>query len=321
MPDLHVVLGATGATGRQVVAELLRRGHRVRAVNRGGNGRFPAGVEVAAGHAGDAARMIEVCAGATAVHSCVLPAFDRWIEEFPAALRGCIAGAGAAGATLTFADDTWMYGRVTAAMTESTPVAPVSNRGALRAWFAEILLGAHARGEVRVVIARAGELYGPGVNSLLDGRIFKPAAAGRPVIYIGDPDVPLTPTFIGDFARTLVTLGEQDDESVLGRVWHVPHPMQTTAREFIGEIGRQCGTTPRIVPVPVGAVRPLGLVSPLVRQGAEILYQFTMPFVVNGMAFTTSFGEQPTTYTEGIAATLADMRRNMRDPRAAPAGA
>jgi nucleoside-diphosphate-sugar epimerase len=321
MVDLHVVLGATGATGRQVVAELLRRGHRVRAVHRSGNGRFPDGVEVVAGDAGDAARMIEVCAGAKAVHGCFLPAFDRWMEEFPAALRGCIAGAGAAGAILTFADDTWMYGRVTAAMTESTPVAPCSNRGALRAWFAEILLGAHSRGEVRMVIARAGELYGPGVTSLLDGRIFRPAAAGRTVLYVGDPDVALTPTFVGDFARTLVTLGEQDDESAFGRVWHVPHPMQTTAREFIGEIGRQCGTTPRIVPVPVGAVRPLGLVSPLVRQGAEILYQFTMPFVVNGMAFATSFGEQPTTYTEGIAATLANMARDMRDPRAAPTGA
>lgn len=308
MADLHVVLGATGATGRAVVAELLRRGHPVRAVHRSGDGRFPDGVEVVAGHAGDAARMVEVCAGARAVHNCVNPPFGDWMTEFPAAVRGSIAGAAAAGAVLTFADDTWMYGRVAAPMTESTPVAPVSNRGVVRAWLAELLLAAHARGEARVVIARTGELYGPGVTSLLDGRIVRPAAAGRPVVYVGDPDMPLTPSYVGDFAQALVTLAEQDDESVLGRVWHVPHPEPTTARAFVAEIGRQCGTRPRVVAVPVGAVRPLRLVSPLVRQGAEILYQFAMPFVVDGSAHAARFGVAATPYADGIAAALADLR-------------
>ena len=156
--DLHVVIGATGGTGTALVHELLRRGHAVRAVHRSGRGRFPAAVEVAAGDATDAARMRELSSGAAAVYNCVNPPFDRWTTTFPAAVRATVEGAAAAGARLVFADDSWMYGRVDAPMTEATVVRPVSHKGVLRAWLAELVLAADARGDCRTVIGRAGEL-------------------------------------------------------------------------------------------------------------------------------------------------------------------
>ena len=106
-------------------------------MSRGGGGTED-GVEAVAGDATDAGRMREVCAGSVAVYNAVNPPFDRWREAFPAAVRGTLAGATAAGARLVFADDTWMYGRVDAPMTEATPVRPVSAKGVLRAWLAEI---------------------------------------------------------------------------------------------------------------------------------------------------------------------------------------
>lgn len=310
MTDLHVVVGGTGGTGRALVHELIKRGHRVRAVSRSGGGHFPEGVETAQGDATDVGRMRELCAGARVVHNCVNPPFDRWRELFPAAVRGTIEGAAAAEATLVFADDTWMYGHVDAPMTERTPVRPVSHRGVLRAWLAETVLAAHDRGTVRAVIGRAGELYGPGVESLLGRTLFGAAVAGRPAVWVGDADRPLTPTFVGDFARVLAVLGEQDDAD-LGRVWHVPHPAPTTGREFRAEIARQSRTPDRALRLGSRAVRALGLVLPLAREGAEMVYQFEMPFVVDGSAYAARFaGPPPTPYAEGIARTL----RWYRDP-------
>ncbi len=305
MSDLHVVVGATGGTGRALVHELVRRGHRVRAVSRSGGGGFPAGVEVVTGDATDAAAMRAVCAGARTVHNAVNPPFDRWRDLFPAAVRGTIEGAAAAGAVLVFADDTWMYGRVDAPMTETTPVRPTSHRGVLRAWLADTVLAAHDRGTVRTVIGRAGELYGPGATSLLGRTLFGAAVAGRPAVWVGDPDRPITPTLVDDFARVLAVLGEQDGDD-LGRVWHVPHPAPTTGREFVAETARQAGSPARVLPVGSRAARALGLVLPIAREGAEVVYQFEMPFVVDGSAFTGRFGgPAPTPYAEGIARTLA----------------
>ncbi|MFI2840636.1 NAD-dependent epimerase/dehydratase family protein [Mycolicibacterium sp. PDY-3] len=168
--DLHVVIGASGATGSVIVRELHRAGRRVRAVNRSGRMSLPDGVEVAGADATDPAQMREVCAGAAVVYNCVNPPFLQWRETFPAAVDGILAGAVAAEATLVYADNTWMYGRVTAPMTENTPYRPVSNLGVLRAWLADRILAAHQRGDVRAVIGRAGELFGPRVESTIRPR-------------------------------------------------------------------------------------------------------------------------------------------------------
>jgi hypothetical protein len=61
-----------------------------------------------------------------------------------------------------------------------------------------------------------------------------------------------------------------------------------------------------VLPVGSRAARALGLVLPIAREGAEVVYQFEMPFVVDGSAFTGRFGgPAPTPYAEGIARTLA----------------
>lgn len=317
---LHVVVGATGGTGTALVHELRRRGHRVRAVNRTGSGRFPTDVDVVAADATDRTAMREACRGASTVYNTVNPPFARWTADFPAAVRHTIDGAAAAGARLVFADDTWMYGRVHGPMTEATAVHPVSDRGVLRAWLAEMVLAAHARGQCPTVIGRAGELYGPLVESLLGAALFRGALSALPLRWVGDLDQPLTPTYIGDFARVLATLGDTDEvpDGELGRVWHVPHPAPTTGREFTDALKQQTGSRAPTLALGSGVARTLGLVWPLARQGAELVYQFEMPFVVDGSAFSRRFsGFTPTPYDSGIARTLAWYRDPVPAPDAA----
>jgi nucleoside-diphosphate-sugar epimerase len=322
-PSLHVVVGATGGTGTALVHELRRRGHRVRAVNRRGSGTYPADVEVVAGDATDARSMREVCRGATAVHNCVNPPFADWTTAFPAAVRGTLEGAAAAGARLVLADDTWMYGRVDAPMTESTPVRPTGAKGVLRAWLAETVLAAHARGTCRTVVGRAGELYGPLVDSVLGAGLVGAAVSGRPLRWIGELDQPITPTWIGDFARVLATLGEHPDDGadpLEGRVWHVPHPAPTTGRELVGLLRARTGTRAPVVRIGSRTARRLAAVWPLAREGAELVYQFEMPFVVDGSAFAERFGGfAPVPYAEGVARTVAWYRDPVPAPDAAAA--
>lgn len=311
-PDgLHVVVGGTGATGRVVVRELAARGNRVRSVNRSGRAAVPGGVEALAADATDPADMREACRGAAVVYHCAMPPFRRWVELFPPMMEAVIEGASSADARLVFADDTWMYGKVDGPMTEDLPHRPVSGKGLLRAWLAEMLMHAHPKGKVRATIGRAGELYGPAVESVLGRNLFGPALKGRKARYIGDPDVPLTPTFIEDFARGLIVLGER--EEALGKVWHVPTAEPTTGRRFVRTIFEECGEDAKEV-VAVGSrlAKALGLFWPLAREGAEIVYQFEMPFVVDSGKYTKAFGEgEATPYSEGIARTIDWYRRNL----------
>ncbi|MCE7002569.1 NAD-dependent epimerase/dehydratase family protein [Kibdelosporangium philippinense] len=298
---MHVIVGATGATGSVVVRELLARGEKVRAVNRSGRAGVPEGVELVAANAADAKQMREVCAGATAVYNCVRPPLPEWLEVYPRVQQSLIRAAGSAGAVLVFADDTWMYGKVDGPMTEDTPSLPVSNLGLLRAWLADMLLTAHLRGDAQVAIARAGELYGPKVESLFGSPMF----AGKRPMWFGNPDLPITPTYIDDFAKTMVTLAAEPGS--WGEVWHVPSSEPTTARKFAAIAGRD-----KLRALPVKMAKTLGLVSTVAKHGAEILYQFEQPFLVDSTKFTARFGGTAMELTEGIARTLKWHKENPR---------
>jgi nucleoside-diphosphate-sugar epimerase len=67
----------------------------------------------------------------------------------------------------------------------------------------------------------------------------------------------------------------------------------------------QVGAAPRLRKIGSGVGKTLGLVWPLAREGAEMIYQFEQPFVVDGSDFTATFGSSPTSYDQAIASTIA----------------
>ena len=301
--EVHAVIGATGATGRVIVRELSGQGIPVRAVSRRGAPSSLPGVEAVAADALDSGSLTAALEGVDVVYHCVMPTFARWQADFPRMTRAIADAAGKAGARLVFADDTWMYGKVEGLISERTPENPVSHKGVLRAWLAEMLLTSHFRGDVPVVIGRASELYGPGVGSLLGANFLGAIAKGKRPLYIGDPDLPITPTYIEDFARSLIVLGRAPES--FGRTWIVPTPLPTTGRKLMRIASSQVGAAPRLRKIGSGVGKTLGLVWPLAREGAEMIYQFEQPFVVDGSDFTATFGSSPTSYDAAIASTIA----------------
>jgi nucleoside-diphosphate-sugar epimerase len=224
-------------------------------------------------------------------------------------MEAVIEGSASAEAKLVFADDTWMYGKPDGPMTEKLPYRPVSNKGVLRAWLAEMLLRAHDGGSLRVAIGRAGELYGPAVESVLGRNLFGAALKGKKARFIGDPNQPLTPTFVEDFAKALIVLGER--EEALGEAWHVPTAEPTTGREFVRMIFEECGEDVSVGAAGSGVAKALGLFWPLAREGAEMVYQFERLFVVDSGKYDRAFGGSGSTpYREGIGRTVDWYRRD-----------
>lgn len=298
----HVVVGAAGATGRRVVRRLVGDGLPVTAVTRDGRSVGTPGVDLVAGDARDVEAMRRVTASAAVVYHCVMPPLTRWWSDFAVTTDALIDAAAAHGARLVYADSTWMYGR-TDPITPQTTIRPASAKGVLRAFMAERILHAADIGRIRASIVRAGELYGPGVRSMIAGNVFDAVAHDRTATWFGDADQLITPTFIDDFAETVATVGLSDRENAA--VWHVPHPAATTGRGLVAEACRQVGTRPRVREIGPRLLRTLGVVVPLAREAADLVYQFQQPFVVDGAPTTATFGVIPTPLASGVAACLA----------------
>jgi nucleoside-diphosphate-sugar epimerase len=309
--DLHVIVG-TGPLGMATMRELVRRGRRVRMVNRSGQADVPEGVAVARGDAYDEASTRAVCAGAAVVYGCAQPAYTTWVRQFPALQAGVLAGAEAAGAKLVVAENLYMYGQVDRPMTEEMPHAATTRKGRVRATMSEALIAAHRAGRVRVAIGRGSDFYGPGVReSTLGERVFFPALAGKAASAIGDLDQPHTYTYIEDFGAALVNLGERDE--ALGRAWHVPNAPTLTTRETIATIYHQLGQPPKMSGMGRLMLTLGGLVIPEARETIEMLYEFQHPFVVDHRAYARLFGDHTATpLEEGIRRTLAWYREEAR---------
>jgi nucleoside-diphosphate-sugar epimerase len=301
--ELHVVFGASGGAGGAIVRELVARGKRVRAVTRSGRGDVPVGVETVRADAADKVGARAACAGATVVYHAVNVPYPAWAETLPPVMDGLIGAAGAAGATLVYVDNVYAYGPVDRPMTEDLPSVATTRKGRLRARLAETLLAAHRAGTVRAVIGRGSDYYGPGVrNSVAGDRLFPAMLSGGKAMWAGSLDQPHSLTFIDDFARVLVTLGER--EEALGEVWHAPPAEPLTGRQFIELAFAEAGRSPRVGTFSPLMIRLMGLINPIVRELGELAYEFEAPFILDGTKYLRAFGGAPTPHPAAIRATL-----------------
>jgi nucleoside-diphosphate-sugar epimerase len=299
-----VVFGATGGIGGALVAELLRRGKRVRAVSR--DGKAPEGVEGAAADAGDEAEAAAAASGAGVVYHCVNPGYTRWPELLPPISRSILAAAESSGAKLVFADNLYAYGPVDGPLREDLPPIASGPKGRTRVEVAAELLAAHREGRVRVTIGRASDYYGPGgANSTSGEPVFGRVVAGKRPQWTGRLDVPHTFHYLPDIARGLVTLAERPTAD--GEVWHLPAAGPLTAQAFFDLVFEAAGRpTPAKAQIAGPAVLAVaGIFSPTLRELRETAYQFRRPFVIDSSKFERAFGQlEPTPHREAVKRTL-----------------
>lgn len=313
MPDLHVVFG-TGSLGLAVMRELQRRGHRVRLVNRKGRAALPKDpdVEIVAGDASDPASTRTVCAGAKAVYFTAAPPYTDWPALYPAMQAGVVEGVAAAGARLVTAENVYPYGRVSGPMTENTPINPCSRKGELRARLNQELLDADKAGKVSVALGRGPDYFGPlaTANTIYGERVFWPALAGKSAQVFGKLDALHTFIYVDDFAHGLVTLGERPEAG--GKIWHLPCPPPLTQRAMLELIFRLAGQgEPKAQVLPGFMLKILAVFIPIMRELAEMNYQWTADYVFEAPAFTKAFGaDHVTPHEVAVERTLAWFREN-----------
>lgn len=297
----HVILGA-GQIGPQIADLLLARGERVRIVRRGPAGPSRLGLEWVTGDLTDDAFADQVALGASVVYDCMNPLYHQWGERLLPLGRGALRAARAAGAKLVALDNLYMYGRVTGPMREDSPLAPCSRKGVLRVELARMRLDAHKRGDVRVTLGRASDFFGPGVTlSMLGERFMQRVFAGRAAECFGSPDQPHAYSFAPDVARALVMLGDRDE--ALGQVWHLPTAPAETTRAFAARLEPALGVRVKLSRIPTFALRSLGVFAPMLREVAEMTYQWEIPYVLDDARFRATFGVSHTPLDEAIAAT------------------
>lgn len=302
--DLHVIFGI-GPVGCWTARALRGNGKHVRAVNRSGArpDLMPADVEIVEGDASDPEQAREAARGASVIYQALNPPYHLWNEFFPGLQTSVLGAAMAENARYVSIENLYMYDS-SKPITEDSPIAPVSKKGALRQKMAEEVMALHSRGEVRAVALRSSDYYGPGVvGSALGEMVFGNLVAGKKARMLGSAGTLHSFSYIEDVGHAAAVLGTNDTPS--GGVWIAPHAPAKTQGELVEEACRVLCTETRGSVVSPFMMRLAGLFVTDARASVEMMYEFTAPFVVDSTRMEREFDLSATPMRSGIERTVS----------------
>ncbi|MBD3233297.1 MAG: NAD-dependent epimerase/dehydratase family protein [candidate division Zixibacteria bacterium] len=301
----HIILGAGGAIGNALTAELLSNDENVRLVSR--TGHDIEGAESLSADLTDADATNKVIDESSIVYLMVGLPYDIsvWREKWPPIMKNTVEPCKAKNARLLFFDNCYMYGKVDGKMTEETPVNPTSKKGEVRAQIADYLLTEIDRGSINAIIARSADFYGPYADetSIPYLFIFDKFAKGKKPQAIANAKALHSYTYTLDCAKALNVLA--NDESAYGQVWHLPTASPPlTSEEFISLTAEKLGRNPDYTVMKKWMVWLGGLFDKQAKEVYEMLYQNEYDYQFDSSKFEKHFNFTPTPYDKGIEDTI-----------------
>ncbi len=306
------IVGAAGGVGRAVGAELERRAIPFRALGRrqsaldaafAGMARVEIRVVDVADHVATAA----VLAGVdTAIYAIGVPYTDFALH--PALMRSTVQACFEAGVRrLVVLSNVYVYGfPQTTPVRELHPLEPHTFKGKMRLEQERVAFEAHEAGQLRVLVVRPPDFYGPHADNSYAATIFQSALEGKPATLFSPVDLPHQFAYVPDIGAIVAELAARDD--AYGEAYNIGGPTPTV-NAFAREIYAEAGAPFRLRSVGKLAMRAIGIVNPVLRELVEMWYLNDRPVILDDGKLRGVLGTvHETPLKEAIATTIAWMQ-------------
>ncbi|MCM6777678.1 NAD-dependent epimerase/dehydratase family protein [Nocardia sp. CDC159] len=302
MSELHIVTGA-GPVGTTIAEQLAGAGQRVRILTRSGSGPEHPLIERRRVDVTRTDQLSAAAEGAVAIYHCTHGsryAARAWWDELPGTEQNVLSVAGRVGAVVVFPESLYSYGPVDRPMVETMPRAADFGKPAVRA----ALLRAREESPTPTVSVAAADFIGPHVRMSHAGERMVPnILGGRAVQAFGRIDLPHSFTYMPDLAAAMIKAAA--DRTLWNSFLHAPTAPAVSIRELVAVLSTAAGgPAPRILAMPTWALRAAGLMNEMMRELAEMNYQFDRPFHLDSTASEHRLGLRPTPLEEVAAGTV-----------------
>jgi len=282
------VLGAAGRLGFAAAEAFRNANWSVKGLVRPGTAwRAPRGIDVI--ETRDRAVLVKEARGTDIILTALNPVFTEWQRHALPLAYSAIEAAEQSGATLMFPGNVYNFGAgMPAVLHETTPFAPTSRKGKLRAEIELRLREASDRG-MRTIILRAGDFFGQGRGSWFDLVLTKEIAKGR-LTYPGPLDVVHEWAYLPDYVDALIRLAAIRATLPTFESFGFPgHAV--TGREFVSTIAKAVGRPLKVGHINWLMMRTVGSIWKMGRELAEIGYLWRVPHQIDGSKLTAAIGK------------------------------
>jgi len=308
-----LVIGATGGVGGATADALLRRGWRVKALNRdpetAARRSRLAGVDWVAGDAMVAADVVRAAKDASIVfHGANPPGYRNWKGLALPMLESSLSAVKASGARLILPGTVYNYGPDAGDLVaEDAPQNPLTRKGAIRVAMERRI----ETSGVPALIVRAGDFFAPssGNNWFAQG-LVTPGKPLRAVTYPGAHDIGHQWAYLPDLAETFARLLDREGELPSFARFHFGGHWLAPGVEMAEAIRRVAGKPDLpIRALPWFALRLVAPFNETLREMMEMRYLWRRPLRMTNDRLTAFLGAEPhTPLDDAVRATLAGLK-------------
>jgi nucleoside-diphosphate-sugar epimerase len=308
---MHTILGSGGSVSDQLIPVLQKNNEKIRLVSR--NPKPVGNTETLAADLTNFEDTLQAVKGSTVVYMLAGLPYDIrvWRKSWPRMMTNLINACNATNTKLIFFDNVYMYGKVDGKMTEETAFNPVSKKGEVRAAIATQLISEMKLGNIKAMIARSADFYGPvgyktSVPNIL---VFANLKKGKKAQWMMNAKVPHSFTYVHDAAKALYMLAKKDE--AYGQTWHMPTAGNPpTAEEFIKMAAEDMNTRGGYFTINKPMMWMAGLFNRPIEELIEMSYQYQYPYLFDSTKFENAFRFVPTDYNTGIRETADWAKKN-----------
>ena len=306
---MQTILGSSGVIGTELAKSLTQYTDKIRLVSRNPKRVNPTDQLVIADLT-NAQQVLSAVEGSEVVYltAGIQYKISEWQKQWPVIMKNVIDACKTHKSKLVFFDNVYTYGLVKGWMKEDTLVNPVSKKGEVRAQIAQMIMSEVERGNLDAIIARAADFYGPNTPlSFATVTVFHNLKKGKKAQWFLDANKKHSMTFTPDAGKATALLGNTN--TAYNQIWHLPTDKNAlTGKEFIEIAAKEFGVKPDYMVLRKWMIQLVGTFVPVVKESIEMLYQNEYDYLFDSSKFEKAFNFVPTSYKDGIAATVKSMK-------------
>ena len=300
------VLGINGRIGNHTAKSFAAAGWEVTGFGR--SNRHPIeGVRFAAGNSDSVADMRAAIGDSSVVVNALNPLYDEWDKGRMEAMHARVVEAmGKDGKTMLFVGNIYNYGPNNRIVTPDLPQQGTSGKALIRQRTEAMLAEAAARGDIQVLILRAGDFYGPdSQGDWFDQAMLREAGKGK-LALMGDRGVGHSWAYLPDLGRAFEKLGWHRKEFGAFENFHFAGNFVTP--EQMGAAITKAAPVPlKVSFFPRFVLGLMGLINSQMREVYKMRYLWEHPMELRDARLDTILGAGfGTPFDKAVAASIAE---------------
>lgn len=302
-PGKVTILGINGHIGHWAARAFLDAGWQVSGFGRSNKKPLP-GLRFIKGDADSVADMAAAVADADVVVNALNLPYAEWDRgRMEAQTERVIAAMGKTGKTLLYPGNIYNYAAGDVVIRPDTPQRPETPRGEIRVRCENRLKAAANRGDIQLIILRAGDFFGP--DNGQDWYAFMLQSAGKGKVSV--PGAHATGhawAYLPDLGRAFEKLAWHRREFPASESFHFAGHFVTNGA-LLAALRAASPTPLAETRFPWGLFTMLGLVIPLVREVLKMRYLWNNPMALEDARLAAILGPDFATPFEAAVATTA----------------